>query len=57
MIGRGYPMLTPCIFRRGIAWILFFVLSLVIIPFFSDDGQAPKPSAPAPATTNSTSQP
>ncbi|MED1955294.1 hypothetical protein P4V52_00910 [Brevibacillus formosus] len=55
MIGRGYPMLTPCIFRRGIAWILFFVLSLVIIPFFSDDDQAPKP--PAPATTNATSQP
>lgn len=34
-------MLTPCIFKRGIIWILFFVLSLVIIPFFSEEGPAP----------------
>ena len=37
-------MLTPCIFKRGIIWILFFVLSLIIIPFFAEDG--PTPQAP-----------
>ncbi|MGG1660603.1 hypothetical protein [Brevibacillus sp. NRS-1366] len=42
--GGVVPMLTPCIYKRGIIWILFFVLSLVIIPFFSEDG--PTPGAP-----------
>ena len=42
-------MLTPCIFKRGIIWILFFVLSLVIIPFFSEED--PTPGAPAAPQT------
>ncbi|MBY0050694.1 MULTISPECIES: hypothetical protein [Brevibacillus] len=46
-------MLTPCIFKRGIVWILFFVLSLVIIPFFSEEGQVPPPT---PATNAAAQQ-
>lgn len=38
-------MLTPSVFKRGLIWILFFVISLVIVPFFSDD--TPTPTAPA----------
>ncbi|MED1858059.1 hypothetical protein [Brevibacillus reuszeri] len=37
-------MLTPCIFKRGIIWIVFFVISLVIMPFFAEDN--PTPQAP-----------
>ncbi|MFD2370436.1 hypothetical protein ACFSO0_10890 [Brevibacillus sp. GCM10020057] len=46
-------MLTPSVFKRGIVWILFFVISLVIIPFFSDDSPTPPP---APAATEATAQ-
>ncbi|GEB32586.1 MULTISPECIES: hypothetical protein [Brevibacillus] len=48
------PMLTPCIFKRGLVWILFFVLSLVVIPFFSDEGQTPPANPPA---ANAAAQP
>ncbi|MGG4496230.1 hypothetical protein [Brevibacillus reuszeri] len=40
-------MLTPCIFKRGIIWIVFFVISLVIMPFFEEDNPTPK----APVTS------
>ncbi|WP_212132900.1 hypothetical protein [Brevibacillus sp. NL20B1] len=41
------PMLTPSVFKRGIIWILFFLLSLVVAPFFTDDSNpAPAPAAP-----------
>ncbi|MEC2131740.1 hypothetical protein P9G84_22700 [Brevibacillus centrosporus] len=46
------PMLTPSVFKRGLVWILFFVISLVLIPFFSDDS----PTPPAPAGTKVTVQ-
>jgi hypothetical protein len=46
------PMLTPSVFKRGLVWILFFVISLVLIPFFSDDS----PTPPAPAATKVTVQ-
>ncbi|MED4908451.1 hypothetical protein P9761_09525 [Brevibacillus centrosporus] len=45
-------MLTPSVFKRGLVWILFFVISLVLIPFFSDDSPPP----PAPAATKVTVQ-
>ena len=38
-------MLTPSVFKRGLIWILFFIVSLVIIPFFTED--EPAPNAPA----------
>ncbi|MED1744396.1 MULTISPECIES: hypothetical protein [Brevibacillus] len=41
-------MMTPCVFKRGMIWILFFIISLIVIPFFSDD----TPSTPAPTVNN-----
>ncbi len=35
-------MLTPCIYKRGIIWLLFFVLSFFIVPFFTEDEPAPQ---------------
>ncbi|HZG18200.1 MAG TPA: hypothetical protein VE710_24800 [Candidatus Bathyarchaeia archaeon] len=29
-------MLTPCFYKRGLIWLLFFVVSLVVVPFFTD---------------------
>ncbi|QQE75161.1 hypothetical protein KDJ56_04305 [Brevibacillus composti] len=45
-------MLTPCIFKRGVIWILFFVLSMILLPFFGDEA----PPKPAPAVNNASSQ-
>lgn len=45
-------MLTPSVFKRGLVWILFFLISLVLIPFFSDDTEAP----PAPVANRATSK-
>lgn len=40
-------MLTPSIFKRGIIWIVFFVISMFVIPFFTEeDAKAPVPAAP-----------
>jgi hypothetical protein len=35
-------MLTPCIYKRAIIWLLFFVLSFIIVPFFGEDEPAPQ---------------
>ncbi|MFY0543983.1 hypothetical protein [Brevibacillus sp. H7] len=45
-------MLTPCIYKRGIIWLLFFVLSFLIVPFFTEEGPAPQ----SPATNNVSSK-
>jgi hypothetical protein len=37
-------MLTPCVFKRGFIWLLFFVLSLFVVPFFAEDNPAPQRS-------------
>jgi len=34
-------MMTPSVFKRGLIWILFFIVSLVIIPFFTEEEPAP----------------
>ncbi|WP_400162619.1 hypothetical protein ACAF76_003240 [Brevibacillus sp. TJ4] len=38
-------MMTPSVFKRGLIWILFFIVSLVVVPFFSDDSPTP-PAVP-----------
>jgi hypothetical protein len=40
-------MLTPCIYKRGIIWIVFFIISMVVIPFFAEEDAKP----PGPAAT------
>jgi len=35
-------MLTPCMYKRGIIWLLFFVLSWIISPFVGDDVPTPQ---------------
>lgn len=40
-------MFTPCIFKRGIIWVVFFVISMFVIPFFAEeDAKSPVPAAP-----------
>jgi len=39
-------VLTPCIFKRGLIWILFFIVSFILAPFFSDEEDKP----PTPPT-------
>jgi hypothetical protein len=38
-------MMTPSVFKRGLIWILFFIVSLVVIPFFYEESPTP-PATP-----------
>ncbi len=29
-------LLTPCFYKRGLIWLIFFVVSLVVVPLFTD---------------------
>jgi hypothetical protein len=31
------PMLTPCIYKRGLIWLLFFVLSFFTVQLLGED--------------------
>jgi hypothetical protein len=45
-------MLTPCVYKRGIIWLLFFVLSFFVVPFFTEGA----PSSPRSTSSSVSSQ-
>lgn len=37
-------LLTPCIYKRGLIWLLFFAISFFAVQFIGDESESPTPA-------------